>query len=212
MTTTIDTRQRGTLPATLDEFLVPEARELTPHVGRAVAKAPQRQSRSRKHLARLTHTARLTLAAEIVHELRGALGEDLMDLLVAGLKEHQALREAARSSLTDGVPASVRLARHVVHSGHTVDVTVVSPLFRIDLPFELDLAFDVLEATGQVADGRLCRLTIPDPTVTGTVDVYDKEVYRQEGTLHAGGSLGLGAGVRILSEQEERELLASRPT
>jgi hypothetical protein len=209
--TTIDTRQRGSVTATVEGFLLPEHADLTRRLGTVVSRAPQRQSRSRKNLARVTHAARQTVAEGVVHELRSAFGDDLVDLLLAGLKEHDALREAARTTLRGGPPASVKLARHVVHSGHTVEVKVVSPVFRIDLPFEVDLAFEVLRFEGAVVDGRLRALTLPDPAVTGRVEVYDQEVYRQEGTLRAGGSLPLGAGVRILSEQEE-EMLRSGGT
>jgi hypothetical protein len=210
--TTIDTRQRGTVTATVDEFLLPEHGDLSRQVGRVVSRAPQRQSRSEKNLARVTRAARLTVAEQVVHELRGVLGDGLVDLLLAGIKEHDALREAARTTLRGGPPAPVRLARHVVHSNHTVEVKVISPVFRIDLPFDVDLAFDVLDVKGEVADGRLRALTLPDPGVTGTVEVYDKEVYRQAGTLRTGGSIPLGAGVRILGEQEEEALRAGGST
>jgi hypothetical protein len=210
--TTIDTRDRGTLAATLDEFLMPQQAELTRQVGKAVAAAPQQQSRSRKNLSRLTTAVRKTVAAEALHEVRQVVGDDLVDLLVAGITRHSALHEAARATIGGGPPARVALARHVVHSTHTVDVKVISPAFRIDLPFDIDVAFDVLHAEGIVEDGRLRELRIPDPSVTGTVEVRDREVYRQVGTLRAGRTITLGTRVPILSAQEEQALREGRAT
>jgi hypothetical protein len=202
--TTIDTPDRGTLPATLESFLVPISEGLTTKVGKAVSHAPQRQARGKAALMRTSAAIRKTVAAEVLQELRKVLGEDVVNLFVEGVTRHTALRDAARASLVERREVPVKLARHVVHRKHTVEVRVTGPAFRIDLPFDIDVAFDVLQAEGTVKEGRLRTFTLPDPSVTGTVDVHHQEVFRQSGTWRAGRSLTLDDGFRILSEQEER--------
>jgi hypothetical protein len=211
--TSVITEDRGTVEGTIKSFLVPEGRELTPGVGAEVARAPQLQSRNKKHLARITRSARLTLAAEIVHQLRGVLGDDLLKLLLAGMKTHTALCDAARTTLREpGTSIPVHLAGHTVHTQHTVEVTVVGPVFRVVLPFELSLDFDVLEADAKVDDGRVRELVVRDPTVTGTVHLHGRQVYDQKGVLATGGHLTLGEGLQILSDPEERTLRGPGPT
>jgi hypothetical protein len=213
MTTVATTRDRKGVTATINEWLVPEARELTPKVGNVVAREPHLQARGAENRSKLNKAARLTLAALIVHELRKALPDDLVELMVTGMKGHSALVEAART--TAGDPAAdghVHLFRHTIHLHHSVDVEAVAPAFRIKLPFELNIDIDVVAADATVADGRLRSLSLPDPTLTGTVTVHSEKVYEQKGVLLLGRTLGFDPPRAILPEQEELDLRAGRAT
>jgi hypothetical protein len=213
MTTVATTRDRKAVTATINEWLVPEARELTPKVGSVVAREPQLHARGAENRSKLNKAARLTLAALIVHELRKALPDDLVELMVTGMLGHSALLEAART--TAGDPAAdgrVHLFRHTIHLHHSVDVEAVAPAFRIKLPFELDIDIDVVAADAAVADGRLRSLSLPDPALTGTVTVHAEKVYEQKGVLRIGRTLPFDPPRALLPEQEERALRAGRAT
>jgi hypothetical protein len=202
-----DTRDRGTVAANLDEWLLPEGRELTTHVAAEAVKSPQLQSRSAEHHARLTKAARLVVAGEVVHQLRRALPDQLMDLLLQGMAEHTLLQTAARETV--GVPESrapVHLAEHTVHVQHAVDVDISSPVFRIVLPFVLEIDFTVVSADGMVTGGRLTELELADPQVVGRVRARDQVVYEEKGALHLGHKVSLDPGLRLLSEAEESRL------
>lgn len=202
-----ETRDRGTVAANLDEWLLPEGRELTTHVAAEASKAPQLQSRRAEHHARFTKAARLLVAAEVVHQLRRALPDQLVDLLLRGMAEHTLLQTAARETVGNlQARAPVHLAEHTVHVQHAVDVDVSSPVFRIVLPFVLEVDFTVVSADGVVSGGRLTELELADPEVVGRVRARDQVVYEEKGALHLGRKVSLGPGLRLLSEAEETRL------
>ena len=215
-TLTATTSHHHRVPARLDRWLIPEGRELTANLGSAMAKAPELQSHAPSAPPRLNHAARMLIAGMVVDQLRQRLPQPLADMLLQGVKLHEALVTAAERTLADpSVDSEVSLYRRTLRAGHSVDVDVVMTPLVVTLPLTLTIDFDVVDAHATVHDGRLCGLSLDDPAMVGRVtvyegEVYEKKLYERKGVLRIGGALPPFEPVQILGE--EQELRLRRPT
>ena len=214
-TITATTGHHRSVDDRLDHWLVPEGRELTTNLGKAMERAPELRTHAASGRSRLNHAARMLLAGMVVDQLRQGLPQRLSDMLLQGMRLHEALVAAAERTLRDPTAdGQVGLFRRTLQARHAVDVDVVMTPLTVTLPFVLTIDFDVAGATGMVRDGRLCELSLDDPAMLGRVvvyqgEVYEKKLHEQKGVLRIGGALPPFEPVRILSA--ERELLLRRP-
>ena len=206
---TATTRRHRDVAARLDEWLVPEARELTSSLGTAMANAPELRPHAPSAPSRLNHAARMLLAGMVVDELRRCLPQALSAMLLQGVRLHEALVTAAERTLADPTAdGDVSLGRRTLEARHSVDVDVEMAPFTMNLPFVLGIDFDVVGARATVRDGRLCELSLDDPAMVGRVtvytgEVYEKRLYEQKGVLRVGGALPPFEPVQILSDERE---------
>ena len=158
------------------------------------------------------------IAGLAVKELRRALPTPLVDLLVNGVKGHDALREAAVETLRDrSTRVGVALARRTLHATHTVEVTTVGGIVTPSLEFVVAVDFDVVDARADVTRGRLSALSLQDPVVTGRVfarvdGVPTGDMLPQTATLKLGGRRVYRPPLPILSADEEADVGRLLPT
>lgn len=146
-----------------------------------------------------------------VKELRRVLPTPLVDLLVNGVKGHDALREAAVQTLRDqSTKVDVVLAQRTLHATHTVEVTTVGGMVTPSIEFVVAVDFVVVDARADVTCGRLSALTLQDPVVTGRVyarvdGVPTGDLLPRTATLQLGGRRTYQPPLRILSTDEEAD-------
>lgn len=214
-TLTATTAHHRSVTARLDQWLVPEGRELTTNLGKALEKAPELRSHNPSVPSRLNHAARMLLAGLVVDELRHRLPQPLSGMLLEGIRLHEALVTAAERTLVDSTAdGGVSLFRRTLQARHTVDVDVVMSPLTVTLPFVLTVDFDVIGAHAVVHEGKLCELSLDDPGLLGRVIVYEgepyeKKLHEQRGTLRIGGKLPPFEPVQILSDERVMQLRSS---
>jgi hypothetical protein len=158
------------------------------------------------------------IAELAVKELRRVLPTPLVDLLVNGVKGHDALRAAAVETLRDrSTQVDVVLARRTLHATHTVEVTAIGGIVTPSLEFVVAVDFLVVDARADVSRGRLAALSLSDPVVTGRVyarvdGVPTGDMLPQTATLRLGGLREYRPPLQILSSDEEADATRLLPT
>jgi hypothetical protein len=163
---------------------------------------------------RLKNVAVAGMTEQVAAVLRRTLPHDLVDLLLEGLDRYDSLRSTARATLPDPTARrSVVLGDRTLHAVHVVDIFVDATVLQVRIPVRATVAFTIVRAEAQVVGGRLGRLVLADPRLTGTVTAYGQTVTTRDGVLRIGGALVFDPPRPILSEDEERAaLLAAPPT
>jgi hypothetical protein len=206
-TSTIVTSTGGaSAPARVDAWLLSPDPELTARVARTLT-CSAGEGRAPAFLTRLA-----------VRELRRMLPDSLVDLLVTGIKGHDALQDAARETLADGsTRADVALGRRTLHSTHTVDVKVVAGVLTTLFEMVVAVDFDVVDARAEVTRGQLTALGLRDPAVAGRVSarvdgVETGELCRRTGVLRLGRRMDFDPALQILSEAGQLAVTRVRVT
>lgn len=151
-------------------------------------------------------------------ELRRVLPTPLVELLVNGVKGHDALREAAVETLRDrSTHLDVVLAQRTLHATHTVEVTTVGGILTPSIEFVVAVDFMVVDARADVTRGRLSALAVQDPVVTGRVyarvdGVPTGDALPRTATLQLGGRRTYQPPLQILSSDEEADVARLLPT
>lgn len=184
-------------------WLLPRERSL----GRRVSAQLVRVKTNRETGAWLTGVrrgVRLAVASMVLDQLRSAVGDDLADVLAAGLTSHSALQRVARRSLAlPGSTCDVRIGRAEVTTDQEVEIHVTHlPAIELVVPFELHLAFVLGEVYAHVRDGRLTALELRDPRVLGAVKLDGTEIWKHDGKLPVSGRLTWAEGPVIMPEED----------
>ena len=155
----------------------------------------------------LTHLPRVTQEAAIREAALAAavlLKVDLIDVLVAGWREHRDIHSAARRTLA--TPGSKELVGLAPHRVSTVQQPAVSILVDGQRVHTLQLGLSIIcEVTGLVAGishGRLGGLHAGRGEVGVALTIHEIEVLTKRTHLELPGMVALKSGLRLLPGHE----------
>ena len=151
----------------------------------------------------LTHLPRVTQEAAI-HEAALAaaalLKVDLVDVLVAGWREHRDIYSAARRTLaTPGSKELVGLAPHRISTIQQPAVSILVDGHRVHtLQLGLSIIFDVTGLVAGISHGRLAGLHAGRGEVGVALTIHEIEVLTRRRHLELPGVVALRSGLRLL--------------
>jgi hypothetical protein len=141
---------------------------------------------------------------EVAAATAGLLNLNLMDVLVAGWREHHDLISAARRTLA--APDStelIQLATHRITERQQPYVSVLVDNHRVaTLNIDLSIVFDVSAVLAGIRAGRLTALHSGHCDVTATLALEGTDVITKRTRLELPGVISLGGGIRLLPAQE----------
>jgi hypothetical protein len=153
------------------------------------------------HLPRVTREA---AAREAAAAAAGLLKMDLIEMLVAGWREHREIIAAARRTLA--TPASKELVGLGAHRITTVQQPAVGILLdgrRVHtLQLGVSIIFDVTALVAGVSVGRLTGVHSGRCDVGVALTIHDVEVLTKRAHLELPGVKALRSGVRLLPASE----------
>ncbi len=170
---------------------------LTRHVmssGRSLARA----------LVRLPRVTREAAVRETAVAAAGLLKVDLMDVLLAGWREHRDIFSAARRTLaTPGSKELVGLAPHRVSTVQQPAVSILVDGHRVHtLQLGLSIIFEVTGLVAGISAGRLARVHAGRGEIGVALTVHELEVLTKRSHLELPGAMALKSGFRLLPASE----------
>jgi len=192
-------------PMRVTPWLLADAQEATANLGGAMSSARTDATPAAHRVSRLALVARAAVVDEVLSALRGAVDDDLVELLLLGWKQRQSLVESARETLGDPVSQrSVALTEHRVATTHQADLHVVVDGTRVlTLSANCELVFHVVEAVALVRNGMLVGLRWGKSEVRGIITVEGQPVARRRLPLHLSVAVELHPGIRLVSAIEQ---------
>ncbi|HEY3733895.1 MAG TPA: hypothetical protein VGL63_08255 [Streptosporangiaceae bacterium] len=146
-------------------------------------------------------------AGEVAGQAAGLLDVNLADVLVAGWREHDDLRAAARRTLA--VPGSTELVKLVTHRITETQAPYVGVLVDghqvATVRFRLSLGLEVSALLAGVSAGKLVAVHAGRCDVTAALAIQDIDIVTRRARIELSGVIALGRGIRLL---ETREYLA----
>jgi hypothetical protein len=154
-----------------------------------------------KHLPRVTREA---AAKEAAAAAAGLLKVDLIDVLVAGWREHREIIAAARRTLaTPGSKELVGLAAHRITTVQEPAVSILLDGRRVHtLKLGVSIFFDVTGLVAGVHVGRLAGIHAGRCDLGVALTIHDVEVLTKRAHLELPGVRALKSGVRLLPARE----------
>jgi hypothetical protein len=186
-------------PLTAADLLFGSSADAPEALARQISSAGRSQSlgRALERLPRVTREAAIREAAAAAAAL---LKVDLIDVLVAGWRDHRDITAAARRTLV--TPASKELVGLAPHRVTTIQQPSVSILIdgrRVHtLQLGLSIIFDVTGLVAGVAVGRLAGIHSGRCEIGVALTVHEIEVLTKRSHLELPGVLALKSGVRLL--------------
>ena len=170
---------------------------LTRHVmssGRSLARA----------LVRLPRVTREAAVRDAAVAAAGLLKVDLMDVLLAGWREHRDIFSAARRTLaTPGSKELVGLAPHRVSTVQQPAVSILIDGHRVHtLQLGLSIIFEVTGLVAGIGAGRLARVHAGRGEIGVALTVHELEVLTKRSHLELPGAIALKSGFRLLPASE----------
>ena len=170
---------------------------LTRHVmssGRSLARA----------LVRLPRVTREAAVREAAVAAAGLLKVDLMDVLLAGWREHRDIFSAARRTLvTPGSKELVGLAPHRVSTVQQPAVSILVDGHRVHtLQLGLSIIFEVTGLVAGISAGRLAGVHAGRGEIGVALTVHELEVLTKRSHLELPGAMALKSGFRLLPASE----------
>ena len=170
---------------------------LTRHVmasGRSLARA----------LVRLPRVTREAAVREAAVATAGLLKVDLMDVLVAGWREHRDVYSAARRTLaTPGSKELVGLAPHRVSTVQQPAVSILVDGHRVHtLQLGLSIIFEVTGLVAGISAGRLAGVHAGRGEIGVALTIHELEVLTKRSHLELPGAMALKSGFRLLPASE----------
>ena len=161
----------------------------------------QNLGRVLKHLPRVTQEAAIREAALAAAVL---LKVDLVDVLVAGWREHRDIYSAARRTLaTPGSKELVGLAPHRISTVQQPAVSILLDGHRVHtLQLGLSIIFEVTGLVAGVSRGRLAGLHAGRGEVGVALTVHKIEILAKRAHLELPGMVALRTGLRLLPGHE----------
>ena len=166
---------------------------LTRHVmasGRNLARA----------LVRLPRVTREAAVREAAVAAAGLLKVDLMEVLVAGWREHRDVYSAARRTLaTPGSKELVGLAPHRVSTVQQPAVSILVDGHRVHtLQLGLSIIFEVTGLVAGIHAGRLAGVHAGRGEIGVALTIHELEVLTKRSHLELPGAMALKSGFRLL--------------
>ena len=170
---------------------------LTRHVmssGRNLARA----------LVRLPRVTREAAVREAAVAAAGLLKVDLMDVLMAGWREHRDIYSAARRTLaTPGSKELVGLAPHRVSTVQQPAVSILVDGHRVHtLQLGLSIIFEVTGLVAGISAGRLAGVHAGRGEIGVALTIHELEVLTKRSHLELPGAMALKSGFRLLPASE----------
>ena len=161
----------------------------------------QNLGRVLKHLPRVTQEAAIREAALAAAAL---LKVDLVDVLVAGWREHRDIYSAARRTLaTPGSKELVGLAPHRISTVQRPAVSILIDGHRVHtLQLGLSIVFDVTGLVAGISHGRLAGLHAGRGELGVALTIHEIEVLTKRTHLELPGVAALKSGFRLLPGHE----------
>jgi hypothetical protein len=190
-------------PLTAADLLFGSSAGAPEALARRISSAGRTQSlgRALERLPRVTREAAIREAAAAAAAL---LKVDLIDVLVAGWRDHRDITAAARRTLV--TPASKELVGLAPHRVTTIQQPSVSILIdgrRVHtLQLGLSILFDVTGLVAGVAVGRLAGIHSGRCEIGVALTVHEIEILTKRSHLELPGVVALKSGVRLLPASE----------
>jgi len=190
-------------PLTAADLLFGSSADAPEALARRISSAGRSQSlgRALERLPRVTREAAIREAAAAAAAL---LKVDLIDVLVAGWRDHRDITSAARRTLV--TPASKELVGLAPHRVTTIQQPSVSILIdgrRVHtLQLGLSILFDVTGLVAGVAVGRLAGIHSGRCEIGVALTVHEIEILTKRSHLELPGVMALKSGVRLLPASE----------
>jgi hypothetical protein len=190
-------------PLTAADLLFGSSAGAPEALARQISSAGRAQSldRALERLPRVTREAAIREAAAAAAAL---LKVDLIDVLVAGWRDHRDITLAARRTLV--TPASKELVGLAPHRVTTIQQPSVSILIdgrRVHtLQLGLSILFDVTGLVAGVAVGRLAGIHSGRCEIGIALTVHEIEILTKRSHLELPGVMALKSGVRLLPASE----------
>ncbi len=136
---------------------------------------------------------------EVAAAMDGLLSLNLADMVAAGWKKYEALRQAARR--TRDAPTTeeiVALATHMIESSHhpTVELFIDGKSIA-SIEIELRIAFTMAGVLAVVRQARLTEVRTGTCTVTGSLAVQQTLITKRQRRFDLAGAVRLGHGVQL---------------
>jgi hypothetical protein len=190
-------------PLTAADLLFGSSADAPEKLARQISSAGRAQSlgRALERLPRVTREAAIREAAAAAAAL---LKVDLIDILVAGWRDHRDITSAARRTLA--TPASKELVGLAPHRVTTIQQPAVSILIdgrRVHtLQLGLSILLDVTGLVAGVAVGRLAGIHSGRCEIGVALTVHEIEILTKRSHLELPGVIALKSGVRLLPASE----------
>ena len=154
-----------------------------------------------QHLPRVTQDAAIREAALAAAVL---LKVDLLDVLVAGWREHRDIHSAARRTLaTPGSKELVGLAPHRISTVQQPAVSILVDGHRVHtLQLGLSIIFEVTGLVAGISHGRLGGLHAGRGEVGVALTIHEIEILTKRRHLELPGMVALRSGWRLLPGHE----------
>jgi hypothetical protein len=161
----------------------------------------QNLGRALERLPRVTRDAAIREAALAAAVL---LKIDLVDVLVAGWRDHRDIRSAAQRTLaTPGSKELVGVAPHRISTVQQPAVSILLDGHRVHtLQLGLSIIFEVTGLVAGVSRGRLAGLHAGRGEVGVALTVHEIEILAKRAHLELPGMLALRTGLRLLPGHE----------
>jgi hypothetical protein len=190
-------------PLTAADLLFGKSADAPEALARQIVSAGRGQNlgRALAHLPRVTREAAIREAALAAAVL---LKVDLIDVLVAGWREHRDIHSAAQRTLaTPGSKELVGLAPHRVSTVQQPAVSILLDGHRVHtLQLGLSIIFDVTGLVAGISAGRLAGLHAGRGEVGVALTVHEIEVLTKRAHLELPGVVALRSGLRLLPGHE----------
>ncbi len=155
-------------------------------------------------LVRLPRVTREAAVREAAVAAAGLLKVDLMDVLMAGWREHRDIYSAARRTLaTPGSKELVGLAPHRVSTVQQPAVSILVDGHRVHtLQLGLSIIFEVTGLVAGISAGRLAGVHAGRGEIGVALTIHELEVLTKRSHLELPGAMALKSGFRLLPASE----------
>jgi hypothetical protein len=205
------TTARPERPLTAADLLFGSSADAPEALARQIVSAGRGQNlgRALERLPRVTRDAAIREAALAAAVL---LKIDLVDVLVAGWRDHRDIRSAAQRTLaTPGSKELVGVAPHRISTVQQPAVSILLDGHRVHtLQLGLSIIFEVTGLVAGVSRGRLAGLHAGRGEVGVALTVHEIEILAKRAHLELPGMLALRTGLRLLPGHEYPDDAAGR--
>ena len=197
------TTARPDRPLTAADLLFGSSADAPEALARQIVSACRGQNlgRALERLPRVTRDAAIREAALAAAVL---LKIDLVDVLVAGWRDHRDIHSAARRTLaTPGSKELVGVAPHRISTVQQPAVSILLDGHRVHtLQLGLSIIFEVTGLVAGVSRGRLAGLHAGRGEVGVALTVHEIEILTKRAHLELPGMVALRTGLRLLPGHE----------
>ena len=197
------TTARPDRPLTAADLLFGSSADAPEALARQIVSAGRGQNlgRALERLPRVTREAAIREAALAAAVL---LKIDLVDVLVAGWRDHRDIHSAARRTLaTPGSKELVGVAPHRISTVQQPAVSILLDGHRVHtLQLGLSIIFEVTGLVAGVSRGRLAGLHAGRGEVGVALTVHEIEILTKRAHLELPGMVALRSGLRLLPGHE----------